>query len=321
VAHGHKVMTPTCKKSQLLRVGQDRRIRCLLEQLAAAGAMQRGTHGEANVIMSLTTPHTAGEKEQPDRADGEADAALRLELVSTKAALEDERQVLCGSIAQGSRALVGSLPLRGLHMASMRTWRLAIGQRLLQVHAEECQRLATEAAVARARASGAARSDLAAAAARAAEQSARETMARSQRDAAEFMTNGGSGAYPAKVICKCSIAFSKDSSCMQSQQSFNLRPAGLKRLRSGLHSWKCSPTKREQQHRMPWHSSACMQRQCTLHCSKCMRPESWRPGRSAALLTSRAATLTKALQGALMGSTISCKARCFDVPCELPYVD
>ncbi len=136
--------------------------------------------------MSLTTPHTAGEKEQPDRADGEADAALRLELVSTKAALEDERQVLCGSIAQGSRALVGSLPLRGLHMASMRTWRLAIGQRLLQVHAEECQRLATEAAVARARASGAARSDLAAAAARAAEQSARETMARSQRDAAEF---------------------------------------------------------------------------------------------------------------------------------------
>ncbi len=70
----------------------------------------------------------------------------------------------------------------------MRTWSLTGAQRLLalQVHAEECQRLASEAAVARARASCAARSDLAAAAAHAAELAAREAIARSQCDAAEI---------------------------------------------------------------------------------------------------------------------------------------
>ena len=54
----------------------------------------------------------------------------------------------------------------------------------VQVHAEECERLASEAALARARASSAARSDAAAAAAGAAEQGARDALAVSQRDAA-----------------------------------------------------------------------------------------------------------------------------------------
>ena len=172
----------------MLSVAQDCRIRCLQEQLAAAEAMQRGTHREANVVASLTTPQKAGEKEQLDSADGEADAALRLELVSTKAALDDERQVICSCLVVKNMPDTGPLLSESVsvrntrHQVRMR--RLMDGQRLLQVHTEECQRLATEAAVARALASGAARSDLAAAAACAAEQAAREAMARSQRDAA-----------------------------------------------------------------------------------------------------------------------------------------
>ncbi len=61
--------------------------------------MQRGARSEVETAATLALPETAGEKKQPNSADGEADAALRMELASMKAVLDDERQVLCSCSA------------------------------------------------------------------------------------------------------------------------------------------------------------------------------------------------------------------------------
>ena len=193
----------------MLSTAQDRQICYLLEQLAAAEAIQRGLHQDTKFAGRMT-PAMAGNEEQPDSADGEADAALRLQLTSTKAALEDERQVICSSPAS-EHASVGTFPDASYGCRIDKAMKInGGGQRLLQVHAEECQRLAIETAVARARASGAARSDLAAAAARAAEQAAREALAASQREAAEVYDR-----WRLRCVCICSRSILHVQLCLQ----------------------------------------------------------------------------------------------------------
>ena len=122
--------------------------------------------------------------------------------------------------------------------------------RLLQVHAEECQRLATEAAVARARASGAARADMAAAAARAAEQAACEAMTRWQRDAAEIYDRWRlrcvrifcSGLLPGSIVADVrGICKSRGRN-----QRWCLLSAGRKRLSSKLPCCNCTATRQRQ---------------------------------------------------------------------------